>query len=112
MLKCTGSVLALCIALTCVTSAAPDFEALGRETVAELSAGAFDTVVARFDQKMTAALPREKLAAAWQTIVGQVGAFKSVTAVRLQDVSAQGVHVVELTSAFEKGPLNIRLAFN
>jgi hypothetical protein len=46
MSKPAGCVLAFCIAMTCVMSAAPDFEALGRDTVGELTAGAFKSVTA------------------------------------------------------------------
>lgn len=111
-MKHLRSVVALLVLLSCVVTAAPDFESLGRDTVSELATGAFDTVVARFDQKMTAGLPREKLEAVWQTILGKAGPFKAVTSVRIQSVPAEGVHVVVLTSAFENMPLNIQIAFN
>lgn len=93
-------------------AAAPDFEASGRETMAELSTRSFDKVIARFDETMTQRLPREKLALAWGSVIGQFGEFQSITTVRVREVPAQGVYVVELTSAFEKAPLLIRLAFN
>jgi dienelactone hydrolase len=112
MPKAARAILPFFMLFTCVVNGAPDFEALGRDTVSELATGAFDKVVARFDQKMTAGLSREKLAAAWQTILGQAGSFKAVTAVRIQDAPAQGVHIVVLTSAFDNGPLNIQVAFN
>ena len=94
------------------TLAAPDFDALGRTVVDELVARSFDKVVARFDQKMSAALPKDKLAGLWEGLAGKVGPFKSVTAVRIQDVPNQPAHVVDLTSAFEKMDLVIRVAFN
>ena len=107
-----GSILVILMTFTCVVIAAPDFEALGRDAVSELASGAFDKVVARFDLKMVAELPREKLAEVWQTIVGQAGPFKAVTSVRVQPVPAQGVHLVVLTTTFEKIPLDIQIAFN
>jgi hypothetical protein len=93
-------------------AAAPDFEALGRATVSELADGAFDKVVARFDAKMTAGLPREKLAATWEAVVGQVGAYKAVTSVRIQDLPAQAAHVAVLSTEFEKTSIYIQIAFN
>ena len=108
--KGASALVALALAASAAV-AAPDFEALGRDTVSELAAGAFEKVVARFDQKMAASLPREKLAAAWDTVVDQAGPFRSITSVRLQDVPAQGLHVVMLTSAFEYRPVNIQIAF-
>jgi len=115
--KSQGSDLAIsclvCVVVAGVAlAAAPDFEALGRETVAELSTRSFDKVIARFDEKMTHGLPREKLALAWGSVIGQFGEFQSITTVRVREVPAQGVYVVELTSAFEKAPLLVRLAFN
>jgi hypothetical protein len=111
--KRAGSVLALVIALTHVVGTAPDFEALGREVVTELSTGAFERVVARFDEKMVAALPREKLEAAWDMVVDKMGAFKSVTTVRIREAPAnKAYHLAELDCAFEQGPVGIRLAFN
>ena len=111
-LACSVAQMALIAMLTGVVTAAPDFEALGRETVSELATGAFDKVVARFDQNMMAALPREKLESAWRTIVRTAGSFKSVTSVRIEPVPAKGVHVVWLRSAFENMPLNIQIAVN
>ncbi len=102
----------LLVAAVCSVAAAPDFEAIGRDVVTELSSGAFDKVVARFDQKMSAGLPREKLAATWDTLIKQVGSYKSVTSARVFAVPAQSVHAVDLTTAFEKTPFVIRLAFN
>ena len=111
MPKRSGCVLVLLAVLNGIITAAPDFEALGRDTVAELAGGAFDKVVARFDEKMAASLPREKLAEAWQTVVDQAGAFKSVTSVAIKEVPTPALHVVVLTSAFEMRPVNIQIAF-
>lgn len=112
MRKLTRTIVSLLLVATCSLTAAPDFEAIGREVVQELSAGAFEKVVARLDQKMAAGLPREKLAAAWDQVISQIGAYKSVTSARVIPVPAQGVNAVDLTTAFEKTPFVIRLAFN
>ena len=104
--------LLLVVGMWSAVSAAPDFEVLARDTLAELSSGAFDKVAARFDGKMTAGLPREKLVAVWDGLVGQAGAFKSVTSARVFDVPAQSVHVVDLTAAFENAAIIVRVAFN
>ncbi len=112
MSKLTHVIISILLVAPYGVTAAPDFEALGRETVSELAAGAFDKVVARFDQKMTAGLPREKLAAIWAQLTSQIGAHKSVTSVQIVPVPAQSVTAVDLTTAFEKTPFVIRLAFN
>jgi hypothetical protein len=49
-------------------------EARAREVLALLVKKDFDHVVATFDPTMAAALPRDKLAATWNGIVGQLGA--------------------------------------
>ncbi len=74
----------LLLAAVCRVSAAPDFEALARE----------------------------KLAAGWEQLTSQVGAYKSVSSARVIPVPAQGVNAVDLTAVFEKTPFVIRLAFN
>ncbi len=112
MRRLTSWSVSLVLVATCTVSAAPDFEALGRDTVSELVAGAHDKVVARFDQKMTAALPQEKLTAVWNGLLQQAGAYKSITAARVFAVPAQNVTAVDLTTAFERSPLIIRVAFN
>lgn len=107
-----GAAIVAVLGLSSIVLAAPHFEALGRTVVEELRARSFDKIVERFDQKMLAALPKEKLAATWNSVISKAGAFKSVTAVRIQDLPQQGVHLVELTSAFEKMNVFIRVAFN
>lgn len=90
--------------------AAPDFEAMGRQVVAELASGAFDQVAARFDEKVAAGLPASKLAAIWNALTKQAGPVSGVTAVRME--SAGNMHVVDLTTAFERGSIIVRLAFS
>jgi hypothetical protein len=89
---------------------AQDFEALAKEAVQELAARQYDKVEARFDATMSSAMPLEKLQSFWEAMLGQVGAFKSVTGTTKAEV--QGYHVVTLTCSFEKSPLNLRLAFD
>jgi dienelactone hydrolase len=45
-------------------------------------------------------------------LTSQIGAYKSVTSVQILPVPAQGVTAVDLTTAFEKTPFVIRLAYN
>jgi len=53
--------------------------------IAALAAKDFTKVEDQFDDKMKAALPTERLAMAWGTILAQAGAFKSCgTAVRVR----------------------------
>jgi hypothetical protein len=64
---------------------AQDFEAIGKRLVTQLAARQFDQVEAQFDDQMKAALPVSKLPDTWDSLLAQVGAFKSI-------VSAQKVH--------------------
>jgi dienelactone hydrolase len=59
---------------------------------------------------MASAMPLEKLQSFWDATLGQVGPFKAVTSTALAE--RQGYHVVTLTCAFEKSPLNLRLVFD
>lgn len=78
-------------------SAKADYVALGRAAVAELSARQFGKIAARFDERVAAALPVEKLAAVWDNLLTQVGAFQSVK-VAEQEAKA-GLQLVYLTCA-------------
>jgi hypothetical protein len=89
---------------------AQDFEALAKDVAQELVARQYDKVEVRFDSRMASAMPLEKLQSFWDTTLGQVGPFKSITGAA--SAEQQGYHVVTLTCAFERGPLNLRLVFD
>lgn len=85
-------------------------ESLARAVVAELAARNFDAVVARFDATVAAGLPRDKLAATWDGLVAQVGAFQRVESAAVQPSGK--VVAVSLTCRFEKRRFDVRLAFD
>ena len=89
---------------------AQDFEALAKDVAQELAARQYDKVEARFDSRMASAMPLEKLQSFWDTMLGQVGPFKAITSAT--SAEQQGYHMVVLNCTFEKGPLNLRLAFD
>jgi dienelactone hydrolase len=89
---------------------AVDAGALARSVIAELAAREFSKVAARFDQKMSAALPEPKLAAVWDQIVNQAGALKAVIEVAVDEVGAY--RRANATTEFEKGPLLLILVFD
>jgi hypothetical protein len=89
---------------------AQDFETLAKDVAQELAARQYDKVEARFDSTVASGMPLEKLQSFWDGVLSQQGAFKAVTSTAM--VEQQGYHVVTLTCAFEKGPLNLRLAFD
>jgi hypothetical protein len=99
----------LLVAASAWPVSAQDAGALGRAVVSELVAGQIPAVAGRFNPEMSAALPAEKLSALWKQIVGQLGAFQRVESVRTQAMS--GGQLAELTCAFEKASILVRVAF-
>lgn len=108
--------LAACVVLPALAvaqqaaSPAPDFSALGRDTVNEFAARHFDKAYARFGGVAAAAVSPEKLAEIWDQLLAQEGSFQKITGARVAEQA--GYHVAYVTCAFEKGPLDIVLAFD
>lgn len=88
-----------------------EFEATAREVLEGLRTNAWDKVVTRFTPVMVKALPAEALSRTWQGVVSKSGAFQQVEEVR-QDASQPPYTVVDLTSAFEKERLTVRIALD
>lgn len=76
---------------------------LATQIFADLAAGRYDSVTARFDERMAHALDSDGLGAVWAQIVGAVGAFEGAGAPagrRLADVT-----VVDVPLQFEAGDM-------
>ncbi|MCU1405427.1 MAG: hypothetical protein JWQ43_1730 [Glaciihabitans sp.] len=74
----------------------------------DLAEAKWQAVTARFDERMTAGLDADALAAAWAQVIGTVGAFdeaKAPVATRAADVT-----VVDVPLRFEAGEMVGRLA--
>ncbi len=85
-------------------------EARTRDFIAKLAAHDFDGAEATFDEKMRAAMPKDKLATAWSQIESMAGAFQRVDAV---DVQTSGeVRVAAAKSTFERAPAVLRVVFD
>ena len=89
---------------------APDLKADAQAFVRQLAAGQFDAATARFDAAMKAALPPEKLKAAWASTVGAVGAFQEQTGVRQESQAAY--RIVYVTCRFETMSLEAKLVYD
>jgi len=89
---------------------AKDPEAIAREIVAKLEAHDYAAVAARFDDKMLAALPADKLEATWKQLATAVGAFDRIEAASTKDDA--GVHVVSLTAHFARARLILLLSID
>lgn len=108
---CIAMPLALALAAAPARGqAGEEWTDLGRAVTLEISTRQFDKTVARFDETMTAVLPAATLAATWDGLLGQVGAFRDVTATRQQE--AQGYHLVFVTCRFDKATLDVKIAFD
>lgn len=67
-------------------------------------------IIKEFDGRMKEGLPEIKLTGAWTTVVGQFGAFKSITERREGQV--KGRQAVELILAFAKETVVLRTVFD
>lgn len=86
---------------------AQDFEALGKGIITQLVARQFDQVEAQFDAQMKAALPVSKLPEVWDSLLGQAGAFKNISASRVTE--RQGLHAAIVTCEFERATLDAKI---
>ena len=96
--------MALCSSLNVL---AQDFEALGKGLVTQLAARQFDQVEPQFDEQMKAALPVTKLPEVWDSLLAQVGPFKSIVSVRATE--KQGLHAAIVTCEFERATLDAKI---
>lgn len=85
----------------------PELGRLATEFIDLLVAGDFESAVAGFDDTMAAALPAADLAATWQQLIEQVGAYEDEIARRQE--STDGYEAVIVTTQFERSPLDIRV---
>ena len=88
----------------------PDYSTIGRETITALSQEKWSAVEARFDARMKAALPQDKLAAVWRQIVAQVGAFKTIKDVQM--VKQQSYHIAVVTCVFANADLDAKVVMD
>ncbi len=65
---------------------------------------------AMLDQRMAAYFTGNKLAETWQGVQSQAGKFQAILSEQQQE--QQGLHIVDLTSKFEKATLKVRVVFS
>lgn len=75
-----------CGALLAAQSTSADVQAKSKEVVGQLAARQFDKVEALFDSTMASALPADKLAATWDSVLAQAGKFKSAGETRQEEL--------------------------
>lgn len=87
-----------------------DYEAQGRAVVSDMAARHFDKVVSSFDERVAKALPADKLAQSWDSLLSQAGDFQSIEKVRHEE--KQGYQVVYATCAFQRGKWDVIVVFD
>jgi uncharacterized protein len=80
------------------------------EAVTELAHKNFASFFTRLDNTMKSTMPAAKLPGIWESVIAQVGAFKSLGLIRQE--KSGSYDVVYVTCQFEKAPLDIRLEFD
>lgn len=99
-----------CVMVSAQQTNPQDLESFGREIVTQLVAHHFSEVEVHFDERMQSALPQEKLATVWTSLLGQVGAFHRI--VHTEVAEQQGSQVAIVTCEFERAALNLKMAVN
>ncbi len=72
--------------------------------------GKYDEVIARFDDRMTRTMTREKLEEHWKGVTSSAGAYKGVYKAAMAKIS--GFDVAQLDCDFEKMKLRATFAFD
>jgi len=91
-------------------TAGATYEELGRQVVADLAARHFDKVCAQFDEKVSAALPLDKLAEGWDSLLAQAGDFVSIE--KSWEKERREFHVVHVITVFRKTRLDTIVTFD
>ena len=90
---------------------APDQRAHAAAVIAAMAAKDFAKVEDQFDDKMKAALPPGRLAATWESLTTQAGAFKGCGAdVRVRAIADK--YMVITPCEFARVTLDLQLAFD
>jgi hypothetical protein len=102
-----GAVLCILLAARAVAFAEPDYAAIGRETVSELAHGQWPAVEGRFDERMKAGLPQDKLESVWHQITAKIGEFEHITSVTVSE--KEGYHTALIACEFANADLDAKV---
>src|SRR5262249_24387664 len=105
-----GRATAIILVLGTTTTALADPQTAAREIAAQLAAGKFAAVCARFDDTMKAGLPADALETTWKTVTATAGPFLRVKGTRAG--KALTSDVVDLTCAFANGDWSLKVSFD
>lgn len=79
-------------------------------TVAALNSRDYDALTASMNETMTAALDKEKLAAAWEPFSEKMGAFSSIAKTRVG--ASKGYAVAVVTADYAAGTVTFTLSYD
>ncbi|MEO8725157.1 MAG: alpha/beta fold hydrolase [Acidobacteriaceae bacterium] len=85
-------------------------ESIAKQIVTQLVAHQFKDVELRFDDRMRAALPQEKLSAVWDSLIGQTGPFQRI--LHTQVGEQKGMQVVNVTCEFQHASLDAKIVLD
>jgi hypothetical protein len=88
----------------------PDPEKLAAETVNDLVARHFNKVETQFDERMQTALPVERLATVWDSLIEKSGPFERVLGTHVEEQA--GMSVVRVTCKFKDDTYDLQLTFD
>jgi hypothetical protein len=88
----------------------PMLEAVARELLKNFIAGNFDAVPKQFDKNLRAELLPTRLASLQMQVTNTFGVFRSIKSVR--QITDETYRTIDLTTAFERSPVSVRVAFN
>jgi dienelactone hydrolase len=100
----------LCASAFAPAQSTPGLDTLARALTQQLSARQFSSVASHFDADMSSAMSSLQLANAWDSIVGQAGAFQSIIATHTNE--QQHYQTVFVTSKFAKASLDLKWVFD
>jgi dienelactone hydrolase len=114
MVALPGLLLAFLTAVPLIVDRAQlqkDETAHAHELIAAMAVRDFAKIEGQFDDKMKAALPLERVASTWDTLLTQVGAYKSCAPQSRVRVIADKQMVIT-TCEFERASLDVQFAFD
>ena len=85
-----------------------ELDLVGKDIITQLASRHFNEVETRFDDRMQAGLPQDKLSAVWDSLTGQAGPFHRI--VRTNVIEQAGMRVIVITCEFERAALDARIA--
>lgn len=91
-------------------ASATDPETIARTLITQLGARQYDKAEAQFDQRMSTAVPLDKLTGAWESILAQAGAFQAIKS--MQSDQQKGMHVVIALCQFAQASVKVKVAID